>query len=127
MDTYATSGIGKITIEDIESIMRKMPKPLPPEPNWQIVDSPWVPKTSQVWVPPPNTPFVEYEESDHGWLKKLGFGSYEEREVRWAINTNAFRIDLDELFKFDAPAYEPKEEIVFKMFADDFLYRPRFY
>lgn len=34
-------------------------------------------KTRQQWFPPPNDRFVEYEESDHGWLKALGYGHTE--------------------------------------------------
>lgn len=37
------------------------------------------------WVPPTDR-YVEYEESDHGWLRRMGFGRY--AEFRYALFSN---------------------------------------
>lgn len=83
--TSGNSFMSQVTIEDIEATLRKFPKPTEPLPDWRVVDSPYMPKESLTWIPPTD-PFVVYDESDHGWLKKLGFGTYEMRPVRYLIN-----------------------------------------
>lgn len=37
------------------------------------------------WVPPTDR-YVEYEESDHDWLRRMGFGRY--AEIRYALFSN---------------------------------------
>lgn len=101
--TFATGNSlsSQVTIEDIKRTLRAFPK-MPLE-DWRRVDSPYVPKTSRVWVPPTD-PFIEFEESDHPWLKKLGFGSYEERPVVYFIN----HAKLSSFMQFDFRTKEPR-------------------
>lgn len=70
-------------IECISSTMRDIPKYRIPQ--YEEVQSDLIPKESVEWVPPVD-PFVEFEKSDYGWAKKLGFGSYVKCEVRYFID-----------------------------------------
>lgn len=86
-----------ISIADIAATLKKFPK----LPDWQILEGAWIPKTSRVWIPPTD-PFIEYEESDHDWLKKLGFGIYEERPVVYVMDMNVLRDSMCD-FKWSSP------------------------